>query len=31
MKYYGGVWHYQGRTFTTLHNALLWAWNNKEV
>ena len=26
MKFYGGLWHYQGHTYETLEAALLAVW-----
>jgi len=29
MKYSNGMWHYKGKTFATLHEALLSVWPKK--
>ena len=26
MRYFDGLWHYHGRVFTSLHDALLSVW-----
>ena len=31
MKFYNGLWHYQGRTYATLRAALLAAWGGNSM
>lgn len=31
MKFYNGMWHYQGRAYATLREALLVAWPERRT
>lgn len=31
MKFYNGLWHYQGQTYATLRAALLAAWPERRT